>query len=83
MADHGRGGRRIATPGIGIWDWAGNERQDGEPDVVMACAGDVPTLETLAAVDLLRQACAGPEDPRGQCRRPDDAAADASSIRMA
>jgi xylulose-5-phosphate/fructose-6-phosphate phosphoketolase len=42
------------TRGIGIWDWAGNEG-DGEPDVVMACAGDVPTLETLAAVDLLRE----------------------------
>ena len=42
------------TRGIGIWDWASND-QDGEPDVVMACAGDVPTLETLAAVDLLRQ----------------------------
>jgi len=42
------------TRGIGIWDWAGNDT-DGEPDVVMACAGDVPTLETLAAVDLLRQ----------------------------
>jgi xylulose-5-phosphate/fructose-6-phosphate phosphoketolase len=40
--------------GIGLWEWAGND-QDDEPDVVMACAGDVPTLETLAAVDLLRQ----------------------------
>jgi xylulose-5-phosphate/fructose-6-phosphate phosphoketolase len=40
--------------GIGIWEWASNDR-DAEPDVVMACAGDVPTLETLAAVDLLRQ----------------------------
>jgi xylulose-5-phosphate/fructose-6-phosphate phosphoketolase len=40
--------------GIGIWSWAGNER-GGEPDVVMACCGDVPTLETLAAVDLLRR----------------------------
>jgi xylulose-5-phosphate/fructose-6-phosphate phosphoketolase len=40
--------------GVGIWDWASND-QDGEPDVVMACAGDVPTLETLAAVDLLRR----------------------------
>jgi len=39
--------------GIGIWGWASND-QGGEPDVVMACAGDVPTLETLAAVDLLR-----------------------------
>jgi len=42
--------------GIGIWTWAGNERPGQEPDVVMACAGDVPTLETLAAVDLLRKA---------------------------
>jgi xylulose-5-phosphate/fructose-6-phosphate phosphoketolase len=39
--------------GVGIWEWASND-QGGEPDVVMACAGDVPTLETLAAVDLLR-----------------------------
>ncbi len=39
--------------GIGIWEWASNDR-GSEPDVVMACAGDVPTLETLAAVDLLR-----------------------------
>jgi xylulose-5-phosphate/fructose-6-phosphate phosphoketolase len=42
------------TKGIGIWDWASND-QDAEPDVVMACAGDVPTLETLAAVDVLRR----------------------------
>jgi xylulose-5-phosphate/fructose-6-phosphate phosphoketolase len=42
--------------GIGIWRWAGTELETAEPDVVMACAGDVPTLETLAAVDLLRQA---------------------------
>ena len=41
------------TAGIGIWEWASNDR-GGEPDVVMACAGDVPTLETLAAVGLLR-----------------------------
>jgi xylulose-5-phosphate/fructose-6-phosphate phosphoketolase len=40
--------------GIGIWEWASNDR-GGEPDVVMACAGDVPTLETLAAVSMLRQ----------------------------
>ncbi|MEY2170666.1 MULTISPECIES: phosphoketolase family protein [unclassified Rhodanobacter] len=39
--------------GIGIWPWASND-QDGESDVVMACAGDVPTLETLAAVSILR-----------------------------
>jgi xylulose-5-phosphate/fructose-6-phosphate phosphoketolase len=41
------------TAGIGIWEWASNDR-GSEPDVVMACCGDVPTLETLAAVDLLR-----------------------------
>ncbi len=40
--------------GIGIWAWASNDR-GGDPDVVMACAGDVPTLETLAAVSLLRE----------------------------
>ena len=42
------------TQGIGVWSWASSD-QGAEPDVVMACAGDVPTLETLAAVDLLRQ----------------------------
>ena len=41
------------STGIGLWEWASNDL-DGEPDVVMACAGDVPTLEMLAAVDLLR-----------------------------
>ena len=40
------------TAGIGIWEWASNDR-NGEPDVVMACCGDVPTMETLAAVSLL------------------------------
>lgn len=47
---------RHCEAGIGIWDWAGTERGGEDPDLVMACAGDVPTLETLAAVDLLRQA---------------------------
>jgi xylulose-5-phosphate/fructose-6-phosphate phosphoketolase len=42
------------SEGLGIWEWASNDR-GGEPDVVMACAGDIPTLETLAAVDMLRQ----------------------------
>ena len=41
------------STGIGIWEWASNDR-GGEPDVVLACAGDIPTLETLAAADLLR-----------------------------
>jgi xylulose-5-phosphate/fructose-6-phosphate phosphoketolase len=45
---------RHCTAGLGIWDWASND-QNTEPDAVMACCGDVPTLETLAAVDLLRR----------------------------
>ncbi|HID81408.1 MAG TPA: phosphoketolase family protein [Thiotrichales bacterium] len=44
------------TAGIGIWAWASND-QGSEPDVIMAAAGDVPTIETLAAVDILRQHC--------------------------
>jgi len=44
---------RHCTAGLGVWEWASND--DGNPDVVMACAGDVPTLETLAAVSLLRE----------------------------
>ncbi|HZS06005.1 MAG TPA: phosphoketolase family protein [Blastocatellia bacterium] len=42
------------TAGVGIWEWASNDA-GAEPDVVMACCGDVPTLETLAAADILRQ----------------------------
>jgi xylulose-5-phosphate/fructose-6-phosphate phosphoketolase len=42
------------SEGVGIWQWASNDQQSN-PDVVMACAGDVPTLETLAAVSILRQ----------------------------
>jgi xylulose-5-phosphate/fructose-6-phosphate phosphoketolase len=42
------------TAGLGIWKWASNDH-DGDPDVVMACCGDVPTLETLAAVKILRE----------------------------
>ena len=45
---------RHCTAGLGIWEWAGTDTS-GEPDVVMACAGDVPTLEILAAVDILRK----------------------------
>ncbi|HLP62389.1 MAG TPA: hypothetical protein VK186_26345, partial [Candidatus Deferrimicrobium sp.] len=40
--------------GLGIWEWASND-EGGEPDVVMACCGDVPTIETLAAVEILRK----------------------------
>ena len=46
------------TAGIGIWTWASNDHRS-EPDVVMACCGDVPTLETLAAVSLLREHISG------------------------
>jgi xylulose-5-phosphate/fructose-6-phosphate phosphoketolase len=48
---------RHCTAGAGVWDWAGTEEADSArgPDVVMACAGDMPTLETLAAVMLLRE----------------------------
>ena len=42
------------TAGLGIWEWASNDK-GAEPDVVMACCGDVPTMETLAAVEILRQ----------------------------
>lgn len=42
------------TEGIGIWEWASNDK-GSEPDVVMACCGDVPTMETLAAVSILRE----------------------------
>jgi xylulose-5-phosphate/fructose-6-phosphate phosphoketolase len=45
---------RHCTEGIGIWEFASND-MGGEPDVVLACCGDVPTLETLAAVQMLRQ----------------------------
>jgi xylulose-5-phosphate/fructose-6-phosphate phosphoketolase len=45
---------RHCNTGIGVWEWASSDHE-GEPDVVMACAGDVPTLETLAAVDILRR----------------------------
>jgi xylulose-5-phosphate/fructose-6-phosphate phosphoketolase len=55
MADHATS-RDALRRGIWIWTWAGTEIDGIDPDVVMACAGDVPTLETLAAVNLLREA---------------------------
>ena len=57
------------TRGIGIWDWASSDA-GVEPDVVLACAGDVPTLETLAAADAAARAPARPEGARRQRRRP-------------
>ena len=59
--------------GIGIWPWASNDA-GAEPDLVMACAGDVPTLETLAAVDLLRTHVPNSARTRGQRRRPHETA---------
>ena len=47
--------RKHCTAGAGIWAWAGSDEDGHSPDVVMACAGDVPTIETIAAVDLLRR----------------------------
>jgi len=63
------------SEGIGIWQWAGND-QGSEPDVVMACCGDVPTLETLAAVSILHQTSARLENSGGQRRRSPEAAAE-------
>ncbi len=60
------------TRGLGIWEWASTD-EGGEPDVVLGCAGDVPTLETLAAAALLRRAPARAEGARRQRRRPDAA----------
>ncbi|GIG26871.1 phosphoketolase family protein [Cellulomonas denverensis] len=47
------------TRGLGIWDWAGTEVDGEDPDVVLGCAGDVPTLEVLAAADILRRELPG------------------------
>ncbi|WP_329072152.1 phosphoketolase family protein [Streptomyces sp. NBC_01429] len=47
--------RAHCARGVGVWEWAGTEDGSREPDVVLACAGDVPTLETMAAADLLRR----------------------------
>ena len=62
------------TKGIGIWDWASNDGRR-EPDVVMACAGDVPTMETLAAVAAAARGAARPAGPGRERRRPDAAPA--------
>lgn len=50
---------RHCQAGLGCWDWAGTVSPGEDPDLVMACAGDVPTLETLAAVDILRSSFPG------------------------
>ena len=68
------------TRGIGIWDWAGTDAGD-EPDVVLACAGDVPTLETLAAAALLREHLPDLQGAGRQRRRPDAPAGRRASTR--
>ena len=65
---------RHCEAGLGIWEWASNDRGH-EPDVVMACCGDVPTLETLAAVDLAAPLRSRIEGARHQCCKPDETAA--------
>ena len=62
------------TRGAGIWEWASNDSPDS-PDVVMACCGDIPTLETLAAVSLLREHLPDAEGTGGQRGGPDAAGA--------
>ena len=63
------------TRGAGIWEWASSDGDGTEPDVVMACAGDVPTLEVLAAVSILRERLPAAAGPGGQRGRPDAAPA--------
>ncbi len=66
------------TKGIGIWQWASNDFPD-EPDLVMACAGDIPTLETLAAVDLSSHSDSRYQNSGGQCDRSHGSAASAGA----
>ena len=63
--------REHCARGAGEWAWAGNALGDEEPDVVLACIGDVPTQETIAAAALLREHVPGAALPRRQRRRPD------------
>ena len=65
--------REHARSGASIWAWAGNDAEGEEPDVVLACAGDTPTLETVAAAAWLRKHAPDAAGPRRQRRRPDGA----------
>ena len=47
------------TKGAGVWHWAGNEPDRGEPDIVLACAGDIPTMEIVAAAEILKNKLPG------------------------
>ena len=62
------------TAGLGKWEWASNDG-DGEPDVVMACCGDVPTLETSGRSYRAAHELSGHQDSGGKCRRPDGSGA--------
>ena len=71
--------------GGSVWDWAGTEKHHGgsQPDVILACIGDVPTMEMLAAAQLLAGMGAGSGDARRQRRRPDgDDAAGGAPARL-
>ena len=70
------------TQGIGIWEWASNDCGE-EPDVVMACCGDTPTLEIMAAVTILRDEMPELKDPCCQRSRPVQAGVRHTSIHMA
>jgi xylulose-5-phosphate/fructose-6-phosphate phosphoketolase len=59
------------TTGLGVWKWASND--EGKPDVVVGCSGDVPTLEALAAVDAAARVGARSACSRSQCGGPDGA----------
>ena len=61
------------TTGLGVWQWASND--EGNPEVVMACCGDVPTMEALAAVMPFARTRSRSAHPRGECRGSDGAAA--------
>ena len=82
LPDDGRGDRALHARASASGTGRSND-DGGEPDVVLACAGDVPTLETLAAVDAPARAPARPEGPGRQRRRPDAAAARRPSTRTA
>ena len=71
------------TRGAGIWEWAGTDDGTGDPDIVLACAGDVVTMETVAAAQILRRTAAGPARPGRQRRRPDGPAAARRTTRTA
>ena len=71
------------TAGIGIWEWASNDK-GGDPDVVMACAGDVPTLGNPCGGATAARVRAGSEDSRGQCRGSDESSGqERTSARLA